>query len=75
MCFSAEVSFGVAAILLPAGVYDVRGCGACHMVAGKGGSFGPELTDIGARRNAAWLRQTILQPASSLGEDFVYVSR
>jgi len=57
-----------------AGVYDARGCGACHMVAGKGGSFGPELTDIGARRNAAWLRQTILQPASSLGDDFVYVS-
>jgi cytochrome c oxidase cbb3-type subunit 3 len=55
-------------------VYNARGCDGCHMVAGQGGSFGPELTDIGARRNAAWLRQTVLQPASSLPEDFVYVS-
>lgn len=57
-----------------AGIFDTRGCVGCHMVAGKGSGFGPELTQIGARRNAAWLRQTILQPADSLPEGFAYVA-
>ena len=36
--------------------------------------FGPELTAIGARRNAAFLRQTILKPAATLPDGFLYVS-
>jgi putative heme-binding domain-containing protein len=55
-------------------VYEARGCAGCHMVAGKGAGFGPELTSIGARRNAAWLRQTILQPATSLPEGFAWMA-
>jgi putative heme-binding domain-containing protein len=55
-------------------VYDTQGCAACHMVAGKGEGFGPELTDIGARRNAAHLRRAILQPSSALPPDFVYLA-
>jgi putative heme-binding domain-containing protein len=55
-------------------VFETRGCAGCHMVAGKGSGFGPELTQIGARRNAAYLRQTILQPAASLPEGFAYFS-
>jgi cytochrome c oxidase cbb3-type subunit 3 len=55
-------------------VYDTQGCAACHMVAGQGEGFGPELTDIGARRNAAHLRRAILQPASALPADFLYLA-
>jgi putative heme-binding domain-containing protein len=55
-------------------IYDTQGCAACHMVAGKGEGFGPELTDIGARRNAAHLRRAILQPSSALPPDFVYLA-
>ena len=55
-----------------AGLFETRGCSGCHMVAGKGSGFGPELTQIGARRNAAYLRQTILTPAGSLPEGFAY---
>jgi putative heme-binding domain-containing protein len=55
-----------------AGVFETRGCAGCHMVAGKGSGFAPELTQIGARRNAAYLRQTILKPADSLPEGFAY---
>jgi putative heme-binding domain-containing protein len=44
------------------------------MVAGKGSGFGPELTQIGSRRNAAYLRQTILKPSESLPEGFAYVA-
>jgi putative heme-binding domain-containing protein len=57
-----------------AGVFESRGCAGCHMVAGKGGGIGPELTQIGARRSSAWLRQTILQPADSLPEGFAWMT-
>lgn len=55
-------------------VYQSKGCAGCHMIAGKGEGYGPELTDIGTRRNGAHLRQTILRPAATLPEDFLYVS-
>ena len=44
------------------------------MVAGKGEGFGPELSEIGTRRNGAHLRQAILKPATLLPEGFLYVS-
>jgi cytochrome c oxidase cbb3-type subunit 3 len=55
-------------------VFTARGCPVCHMVGGRGEGFGPELTAVGARRNAAFLRQTILKPAASLPPDFQYVN-
>jgi cytochrome c oxidase cbb3-type subunit III len=55
-------------------VYLSKGCAGCHMIAGKGEGYGPELTDIGTRRNGTHLRQTILRPASLLPEDFLYVA-
>jgi putative heme-binding domain-containing protein len=57
-----------------AAVYDRKGCSGCHMNAGTGQGIGPELSDIGARRNAAWLRQTLLKPAGSLPEGFLYIA-
>jgi putative heme-binding domain-containing protein len=54
--------------------YAARGCAGCHMIAGQGAGFGPELTAIGARRSAAFLRHTILKPAATLPEGFLYVS-
>lgn len=55
-------------------VYQSKGCAGCHMIAGKGEGFGPELTDIGARRNGAHLRQTILRPSAELPEDFLSIA-
>jgi len=55
-------------------VYSAQGCAACHMVAGNGEGFGPELTSVGSRRSAAFLRQTVLRPESSLADSFQYVS-
>jgi cytochrome c oxidase cbb3-type subunit 3 len=54
--------------------YAAAGCAGCHIVDGHGEGFGPELSAVGARRSAAFLRQTILKPASTLPDDFQYVS-
>jgi cytochrome c oxidase cbb3-type subunit 3 len=55
-------------------VFQSKGCAGCHMIAGKGEGFGPELTDIGTRRNGGHLRQAILKPATLLPENFLYVT-
>jgi putative heme-binding domain-containing protein len=38
------------------------GCAECHMVAGKGGFIGPDLSHYGASREAAETRERILNP-------------
>lgn len=55
-------------------VYQARKCSGCHIVNGEGEGFGPELSDIGARRNGAHLRQVILHPAAELPDGFLYVA-
>jgi cytochrome c oxidase cbb3-type subunit III len=55
-------------------LFREKGCTGCHMVAGKGEGFGPELSDIGARRSAAWLRQTVRRPADSLPDTFQFIA-
>ena len=40
-----------------------RQCSSCHMVAGRGGDEGPELTDIGAHHSVAWLHSFIENPS------------
>lgn len=54
--------------------YEKRGCAACHVVAGRGRSFGPELTAIGARRGPAYLRRALLEPAAEVPEGHVVVT-
>ncbi len=52
-------------------VYKKNACNNCHIIAGQGSGLGPELTAIGLRRNAAHLRQSIVEPAKSLPEGFL----
>ena len=47
-------------------IYTRLGCASCHIVGGQGGSFGPDLTEIGASRGSAYLRQSFLGPAETL---------
>lgn len=46
-------------------------CSKCHMIRGKGGFLGPDLTDIGATRRLDQLRDSILKQggAGSTSED------
>jgi putative heme-binding domain-containing protein len=67
----------VAAVPLPgdaargAQTYAKQGCAGCHIIEGHGSGFGPELTGIGARRSADYLRESLTQPAAAFPEDFL----
>lgn len=55
-------------------LYESKGgCAACHIVSGRGGVLGPELTDVGARRSAAYLREALIDPGTSTPEGFLVV--
>jgi cytochrome c oxidase cbb3-type subunit 3 len=54
-------------------LFAAHGCGGCHMVNGAGGSLGPELDEVGARRSSERLRQCLLEPGSALPDGFVVV--
>lgn len=41
-------------------------CVSCHIVAGRGTAVGPELTRIGLRRGADYLREALSAPAAKL---------
>ena len=45
-------------------------CLQCHTVGREGGRMGPPLTDVGYRRNAAFLRQTLLDPKATIPRGF-----
>ena len=53
-------------------VYRTKGkCGQCHIANGQGTSVGPELSDIGARRSAAHLRVSLVDPGANVPDRFV----
>lgn len=54
-------------------VYAKGGCANCHIVAGEGTGFGPELTEVGVRRNAEYLRACLVKPSAHLPEVFLWV--
>ena len=41
-------------------------CASCHGDHGMGSQFGPDLTSVGLRRNAEFIRQSIVDPGSAL---------
>lgn len=43
-------------------VYNANNCAACHKINGKGGAIGPDLTSVGAARDAKYLRVHIEDP-------------
>ena len=54
-------------------VYEAVGCGACHTIRGRGGPIGPDLTDVGARSSAAFLRRSIVDPQADVPSGFKQV--
>jgi mono/diheme cytochrome c family protein len=39
-------------------------CAACHMIDGEGGASAPDLSVVGATRDAQWLRDWITEPSA-----------
>ena len=46
-------------------VYGSAGCAACHITGGEGSALGPDLSEIGLLRGAAFLRESLIEPAAS----------
>jgi putative heme-binding domain-containing protein len=43
-------------------------CGSCHIVNGRGGRLGPELTTVGSARSRAYIVESIREPGRHLTE-------
>ena len=54
-------------------VYASSGCANCHMVDGQGGDSAPDLSDVGALRDAGYLHTTILYPGSDLPQQHLFL--
>lgn len=55
-------------------VYQARGCATCHVLAGEGRAFGPDLSAIGLQRGPAYLKQAIVEPAARVPDGHVVVT-
>jgi cytochrome c oxidase cbb3-type subunit III len=49
------------------------GCASCHTIKREGRPMGPDLTSIGLRRNAQYLRDSVVSPEAALPDDFLQV--
>jgi cytochrome c oxidase cbb3-type subunit 3 len=45
-------------------------CGKCHTLRGSGSAFGPDLTDVGLRRSASYLRRAMVAPNAEVPQSF-----
>jgi nitric oxide reductase subunit C len=45
-------------------LFRSEGCIACHRIEGEGGTVGPDLTKVGARRDKTWIEAQIRNPRS-----------
>lgn len=48
--------------------YGSAACGTCHMVNGKGGRLGPDLTGASAGRSTEYLRESLREPSKRLAQ-------
>lgn len=44
------------------------GCSTCHMIQGKGGRLGPDLTSVGASRSSEYLAESLRNPSRRLAQ-------
>lgn len=52
-------------------VYESKGgCVACHSVYRKGGSLGPELSEVGLRRSLKYLRESLTDPGAHINDEY-----
>jgi mono/diheme cytochrome c family protein len=54
----------------PQEIMRASACLACHKIGSEGGPIGPDLSHIGARADAAYIRRAILDPDRELAKGF-----
>lgn len=54
----------------PVALLDQFGCLACHVLEGEGAEVGPPFDGIGARRDAAHIRRSIVEPDAEIAEGY-----
>ena len=54
----------------PVAILDEYGCFACHRLGEQGTEVGPPFTDIGSRRDEAYIRRGILDPRAEVPEGY-----
>jgi mono/diheme cytochrome c family protein len=54
----------------PTALFTAGGCVACHKLGAEGGAVGPDLTHIGGRANANYIRESILDPGAKVANGY-----
>lgn len=44
-------------------LFNSEACIACHIINGKGGDVGPNLSHIGSKRSLSWIKTQIVNPS------------
>lgn len=47
-------------------IFKESRCGICHKIGGNEPRFGPDLLDIGSRRNEIWMKKFLKDPAGTV---------
>ena len=55
-------------------IYGNQGCAGCHMIRGRGGYVGPDLTLAGATRTVPQLRESLLKPSARIADRMLVVA-
>jgi cytochrome c oxidase cbb3-type subunit 3 len=53
--------------------FGVAECSKCHSIAGRGGSSGPDLSDVASRQSAEHIKQAIVAPSQFIEPGFAVV--
>jgi putative heme-binding domain-containing protein len=52
-------------------VYESKGgCVPCHAIQRRGGSLGPELSEVGLRRSLKYLRESLTDPGAHINDEY-----
>lgn len=60
----------VAAASEPVALMNELGCLVCHQLGDQGNAVGPALTDVGTRRDADYIRESILDPGAEVAPGY-----
>ncbi|HEY5645939.1 MAG TPA: c-type cytochrome, partial [Pseudomonadales bacterium] len=60
----------LAAAADPLALLNELGCLVCHQLGEQGNAVGPALTDVGARRDADYIRESILNPGADVSPGY-----